>query len=154
MKAPHRLVGWRERADLPDLGLTDLKVKIDTGARTSALGVRAIRYLDRDGMLHVSFRLPGAGRAAPRTVLPVHDQRDIRNTGGVPQERAIVLTRLVIGGFERDVEVSLADRSSMKFPMIVGRTALKGARVLVDPSRSWLGARLLGAAGPKKGKAP
>ena len=139
-----RVVGWRERADLPELGLSDIKVKIDTGARTSALGVRHLRYLDRDGTLHVSFVLPGAARTkGERVVLPVHDQREIRNTGGVPQERPIVLTRLVIGDFAREIEVSLADRASMKFPMIVGRTALKGARIIVDPARSWRGARPL-----------
>ena len=138
-KKKRLLAGWRETVSLPDLGLTGFKAKIDTGARTTALHATNITVREVDGHPWVEF-LPDhdAFDRAEVCRMPVLHTRKITNTGGVPQERLIVATRLRIGGRTERIEVSLTDRSDMKFPIIIGRSALRLLRLNVNPSRSWL----------------
>lgn len=132
-------VGWRERVSLADLGLVEINAKIDTGARTTALHASNIRRFERDGAPWVEF-LSDHGRTGQTDLCtaPVHHLRKITNTSGKPEQRFIIATPLQIGARTQLVEVSLADRTEMSYPIIIGRTALRQLRLLVDPSRSWL----------------
>lgn len=136
---PPLLIGWREMVDLPQLGLVGVKAKIDTGARTSALHAERVRHFDRDGAPWVRFHVPHAGlEDAFDCEAPLVDQREIRNTTGVPEERLVIKTRLRLGGRLWGIEVSLADRAAMVMPIILGRTAIRRHNILVSPGRSWL----------------
>lgn len=138
-KRAHLTIGWREIVSLPDLGLMRFKAKIDTGARTTALHADHIRVEPRDGTDWVSFHPRHLGIArASRLSLPLHARRAVRNTSGVPEERYVVRTHLALADRLYLIELTLADRSDMAFPMIIGRTALRGHRILVDPGRSFL----------------
>ncbi|PRX37607.1 Uncharacterized conserved protein [Meinhardsimonia xiamenensis] len=133
------VVGWRERVALPELGLDLLPAKIDTGARTSALHATHIVEFERDGRRWVRFHIPHAsGVHARDCVAPLADRRRVKNTGGVPQERHVIETLLVLGRRRWRIEVTLADRAEMRHPLILGRTAIRRHRLLVDPGRSWL----------------
>lgn len=136
------IIGWRETVALPELGLPSLKAKIDTGARTSALHATGIEDFDRDGAPWVRFHIPDHDHETieqPNDCeAPLIDRREIRNTSGVPDERHVIETRLVIGGRRWRIEVSLTDRSDMAFPLILGRTAIRRRRILVNPGRSFL----------------
>ncbi|HSM52686.1 MAG TPA: RimK/LysX family protein [Erythrobacter sp.] len=138
-KAPPALVGWREMVGLPDLASVRIPAKIDTGARTSSLHATDIERFDRDGQRWVRFLLDlGQGRNEAVTCeVPRADRRIITSSNGEAQDRFIIRTRLVLGEYAFRAEFSLADRSDMKFPILIGRTALKG-RFLVDPGRSYL----------------
>lgn len=146
------VIGWRELVGLPDLGLTPLRAKIDTGARTSALHARGLRFYERDGAEWVAFNAPRPGaphrprRPAVPCEAPVIDRRAVRNTSGVPEERVIIRTRLALASCLFLIELSLADRSDMAFPLIVGRSAVRGHGFLVDSGRSWLAGAPLGGA--------
>ncbi|MEN8750656.1 RimK/LysX family protein [Marivita sp.] len=133
------LIGWRERIELPDLGLGAVEAKIDTGARTTALHASRIRTFEKDGALWVEFH-PEHDRldSARMCQCPIKERRAITNTSGVPEERIIIRTRMWIAGHRLSVDISLADRAEMAFPIIIGRTALRRGRLLVDSSRSWL----------------
>ena len=136
------IVGWTETVSLPKLGLTDLKAKIDTGARTSALHADRIQRFDRDGVDWVRFRVRhDATRERIQTEHPVHDVRSIKNTSGVPQERVIIRTDLLIAGRKWRIDLSLTDRSNMRLAMIVGRTALSSHNVAVHTRRVNLAGR-------------
>ncbi len=137
-KAPDT-IGWREFVGLPDLGIETLKAKIDTGARTAALHAVDLQPLERDGIRCISFRVPLTGQpAGPLYIAPVHDRRAVKNTSGIPEERWIIRTTLLLGRHRWHIQVSLANRENMGFDLILGRTALKGRRVLVNPARSFL----------------
>lgn len=130
------VVGWQERVDLPLLGLNNLKAKIDTGARTSALHATDIVQFERDGVPWVRFHTRFDDDARDTDVeCPVHDQRNIKNTSGVPEPRVIIRTRFRIENHLWRIDLSLTERTEMKFRMIVGRTALRQHPVLVDPSK-------------------
>lgn len=133
------MIGWRETASLPDLDLRRFRAKIDTGALTTALHATKITRLEVRGQQWVEF-LPDHEvlEDVQHCVLPLLHTRQITNTSGVPEERFIVATTLQIGTRKGRIEVSLTDRSDMRFPIIIGRSALRLLRLTIDPSRSWL----------------
>ena len=133
------VLGWRERLDLPRLGIHRLRAKVDSGARTSCLHVEGQwRFVDA-GAPWVGFRLrtgrPDGGMIEAAS--PLFDERMVTDSGGHRGLRPFILTRLELAGVARDIEVNLADRRRMRFPMLLGRTAMQDA-FMVDPSRSWL----------------
>ena len=65
------------------------------------------------------------------------DVRGITSSNGKTQYRYVIKTPLMIGGVEFRAEISLADRSDMKFPMLIGRSSLR-RRFVVDSGYSWL----------------
>lgn len=133
------LVGWRELVGLPDLVAARIPAKIDTGARTSSLHATDIERFDRDGQRWVRFLLDlGDGRCEAVTCeVPRADRRIITSSNGEGQERFIIKTALTLGSHTFRAEFSLADRSDMKFPILIGRTALR-RRFVVDSGRSYL----------------
>ena len=136
------VLGWREWLSLPDLGIARLRAKVDTGARSSALHVDAQWRFSSEGAPWVGFRLtPGrALSGVVETAAPVLDEREVADSGGNRRRRIFIRTRLCLAGSERDIELNLVDRGGMRFPMLLGRTALEGM-FTVDPSCSFLHAR-------------
>lgn len=130
------IIGWQERVDLPLLGLTNLRAKIDTGARTSALHASDITEFERDGAPWVRFHSMFDDDARDTEVeCPVHDRREIRNTSGVPERRIVIRTRFRISTHLWRIDLSLTERTEMKFRMIVGRTALRRHSIVVHPGK-------------------
>ncbi|MEX0835184.1 MAG: RimK/LysX family protein [Nitriliruptor sp.] len=139
------MFGWREHVALPEWGIARLRAKLDTGARTSALHVEDFEELgpaegqDGEPQELVRFHVLTGPRADPKRVevtWPVVGHTVIRDTRARPERRPIVRTRVVCGPLERDIEISLTDRTGMNFRFLLGRLALDGA-VLVDPSRGF-----------------
>ena len=148
-------IGWREYVGLPDLGIPGIRAKIDTGARTSALHATRQRIVEEKDGPWVEFHVPVPGTpGTTRCRAKLVDRRQIKNTSGVPEERLIVSTRLVIDDRRWSIEISLADRENMGFDLILGRTAIRRHRLLVNPGRSFLTAqsRKFVSAGRARGK--
>lgn len=143
MNPPH-ILGWKERAALPDWDITRLRVKLDTGAKTSAVHASAIEQVgehELDGVRLPVVRLliPLSRTDAARGVAvtaPVVGYKSVRDTRAKAELRPVVRTRLVCGPLDREIDVTLTDRSGMIFRMILGRQALDD--VLVDPTRAYL----------------
>lgn len=143
-RPPAAVLGWREWVALPDLGIGALKAKLDTGARSSALHALDIETYEREAAPWVRFRVqPLQGRRSPAIdcAAPLVDRRRVSDSGGHVEHRCVIATRLSIAGGLYAVELTLTDRASMRFRMLVGRTALVRARVLVDSRRSFLSAK-------------
>ncbi|WP_271079302.1 ATP-dependent zinc protease family protein [Aurantiacibacter sp. MUD61] len=129
-------VGWREKVALPELGLSGIPAKIDTGARTSSLHAEVIEDFERDGERYVRFCVDWGGER--HTCEAIHvDIRGITSSNGETQRRYVIKTPLTIGSVTFRAEISLADRSDMKFPMLIGRSSLR-RRFVVDSGHSWL----------------
>jgi len=137
---PLPVIGWREWAALPDLGIPAIRVKVDTGARTSALHVHGLQLIERDGVQLARFKLmPVRRRVRPSIAAeaPVVRFRDVRNSGGVVQKRATIRTDIVLWGQRWPIEITLARRDRMGYRMLLGRLAIRG-RFLVDAGSSYL----------------
>ena len=133
------MIGWREYVALPKFGIIDLATKIDTGARTSALHAVDQRLVETDAGQWVEFMIPVHNRRSSKIVrAPLVGEREIKNTSGVAERRLIVRTVLLLGHHRWHIEVSLANRERMEFDLILGRTAIRRRRVLVDPGRSFV----------------
>lgn len=133
------VVGWREFIGLPEFSVTKFPAKIDTGARTSALHAENQELFERGDESWVSFWLKCPGQSQPeRFETRVVDRRKIKNTSGNKELRLIIHTTLILGRHKWGIDVSLTDRETMKFDIIIGRTAIKGRNMLVHPSRSFL----------------
>ncbi|MBK5963830.1 ATP-dependent zinc protease [Thiocystis minor] len=138
------MLGWREWLSLPDLGLGPIKAKVDTGARTSTLHAFYVDTFQRRGKLHVRFGVHPLQHRADVVVhgeAPVFDRRHVSDSGGHREERYVILTRLALSGRAWPIELTLANRETMLFRMLLGRTALVD-RALVDPSRSFVTGRI------------
>ena len=143
---PLKVVGWRELVGLPDLGLAGIPAKIDTGARTSSLHADVLDEFRRDRRRFVRFAVDWGGVRHVCEAVQV-DVRGITSSMGERQERFVIKTPLTIGKATFRAEITLADRSQMQFPMLIGRTALR-RRFVVDSGHSWLQSRENADMGP------
>ena|SRR5271156_3411287 len=135
------VIGWKEFVDFPEWHLHAIKAKIDTGARTSALGVTSYELREADGAGLVAELRLALDRKRPerltRIQTPVLKMVVVRNSGGTPEQRPLIEAEIRLGQVSRRVHLTVANRAAMRFRMILGRKALEGAFV-VDVSRKYL----------------
>ena len=137
------ILGWREWVSLPCLGIASIKAKLDTGAKTSALHAWDLSLRLVDGQQWIRFRVPSTQRDKVTSVVceaPVSDRRWVMNSSGTRERRYIITTNLQIGSGSWPIELSLANRDAMGFPMIIGREAMRD-RLIVDPHASYRAGR-------------
>ena len=138
-RPPPDVLGWREWAGLPGLGVERIKVKLDTGARTSSLHAFDLERFRRGETEMVRFEIHPHQRSADDAVLverEVIDERWVRNSGGQRELRPVIETTVKIGEHVWPIELTLTRRDEMGFRMLLGRQGLK-KRALVDPGRSF-----------------
>lgn len=143
MKTPSLTFGWREWVGLPELGLPLIKAKVDTGARTSALHAFYVEAYEQGGGRYVRFGVRPLQRH-PHVVVhcnaKVLDKRCVSDSGGHREHRYVIATPLRIRDLVWPIELTLTNRDSMLFRMLLGRTAM-GGRAVVNPRRSFLTGR-------------
>ena len=137
-------LGWREWAALPDLGLPAIKVKVDTGARTSALHAFYTEKYRLDSVDMVKFRIHPIQRNFDFQVechAPLVDFREVSDSGGHREMRYVIETSIVIGNSNWPIEITLTNRDNMRFRMLLGRRAME-ARTVIEPGASYLNGKL------------
>ena len=135
-----KTIGWREWLAFPELGISAIKAKVDTGARTSCLHAFFVEPFEEQGRSWVRFGIhPLQGDTGEEIICqsPVKDRRVVRDSGGHEEFRYVIETEIILGGETQRAEVTLTDRDSMKFRALLGRTAIRG-RYVVDAGRSFL----------------
>jgi hypothetical protein len=147
------VIGWREWLSFPDLGISGVKAKIDTGARSSALHTHDYEiYEDAEGLSRVRFHLhPLRGRADIELSCDaeVTGMREVKDSGGHVEHRPFITVTAKLGGVAWPIEISLTNRESMKFRMLLGRTAIQG-NFLIDTGRSYLLGKSLARQYPRR----
>ncbi|WP_320007179.1 RimK/LysX family protein [Maridesulfovibrio sp.] len=134
------ILGWREWVSLPDLGINAIKVKIDSGARTSALHAYFVEPFEQENIRMVRFGMHPIQGNEKFTVIcetEVHDLRVVTDSGGHREERYVIKTPIVLGERKRNIELTLTNRDTMKFRMLLGRTAMDND-IVISPAKSYL----------------
>lgn len=127
------LIGYTDRIDLPDFGLTDIPCKVDTGADTSAIHCERFRIVEKDGKEYITFRLLDKRfRDADRKTFRFSEftEKKIRNSFGDTEYRYAIRTRIVLFGKTYHIMFTLSNRVSMKYPILLGKRFLKGKFVV------------------------
>lgn len=132
------VIGRREWVALPELGVAPVNAKVDTGAHSSSLHAESVAPFERDGETWVSFATHNHYGQLVACEARVVLRKPVKSSTGQARERFFIETQVVAGGgLVRRMALSLADRSEMKCPMLIGRSTLAGI-FLVDPQRSHL----------------
>lgn len=131
------IVGSLEVCDLPDLGLYDLEVRVDTGAKTSSLHAENIVKFQRNGKPWLRFNIhPNANDVGEikSCEAALHGSRRVKSSNSASEKRYVIKTLLKMGGKSWPIEITLTNRSDMNYLMLLGREGM-GERILVDPSQ-------------------
>lgn len=134
------VLGWEEWVALPDLGLPAVKAKIDTGARTSALHAFLVEpFGGADGAQKVRFGIhpvPGRPDIEIYCSASVVDRREVTSSNGEREIRHVIASTIDIGGRRWPIEITLTNRETMAYRMLLGRQAIR-EDVFVDPAASF-----------------
>jgi hypothetical protein len=146
MTAGLPVLGWKEHVQLPDWGL-DLRAKLDTGARSSALHVTDLEETGQQPdtatgavLSRVRFDVVLGTRDRPEhheVEAVVVGHKVVRDTGARAERRPVVRTTIRCGPLTTVADITLTDRTGMNFRMLLGRLTLQG-RCLVDPAHGYL----------------
>jgi hypothetical protein len=134
------VLGWREWLAFPELGILQIKAKVDTGARTSCLHAYYVEPFDRSGEEWVRFGIHPLQRNTTEEIhceARVKDRRSVRDSGGHEELRYVIETPVSIGHLRTSIEVTLTDRDTMKFRVLLGRSGI-AEQYVVDPARSYV----------------
>ena len=115
-------VGWREWARFPELNIPAIKVKNDTGAKTSALHAFNLETFEKGSRTFVRFQLHPLQKndeVVRSCELPVVDERAVKSSNGQKEKRLTVVTPICIGERQWDIELTLTNRDIMSYRMHV-----------------------------------
>lgn len=133
------VLGWREWVSFPDLKVKDIKAKIDTGARTSALHVTDMIFTKKGRTEYVEFVIyPLQKKQKPKIKAKAKllERRPVRSSNGQVTIRPVIETTIKIADMKYTIELTLVNRDLMGFRMLLGRQALKG--FMIHPRKSFL----------------
>jgi ribosomal protein S6--L-glutamate ligase len=134
------ILGSEEWCTFPELGIPSIKARVDSGAKTSALHAKNIAPFVKDGRNYVKFDVNPIQNNIKTVVhceAPLVDKRVVKSSSGFREQRYVIQTSLEIGDSKWIIEMTLTNRDSMGFRMLLGREAMSG-RVLVDPEQQYL----------------
>tara|TARA_B100000749_G_scaffold1639_1_gene1342 strand:- start:93 stop:554 length:462 start_codon:yes stop_codon:yes gene_type:complete len=130
------VIGLREWVALPDLGISQMIAKVDSGAKTSALHASNISTFERDGQDWVRFDAHVGSRSKQKTrtcEARLIDLKRIKSSNGQLQERFVIRTPLVLGDRTWLVDFTLTCRKAMRYRMLLGCTAMQDAQLVINP---------------------
>ena len=132
-------LGWREWMALPELGIGRIKAKVDTGAKTSCLHAFFVETYGQKGSSRVRFGVHPNQKDTDKALIcdaALVDRRMVSDSGGHRERRYVIETDVILGNRRRRFEFTLTNRDSMRFRVLLGRSALAGV-YRVDPSASY-----------------
>ncbi len=137
------VVGWREWANLPELHIPAIKVKIDTGAKTSALHAFDIKVFHKPGKRYVRFNihpLQNNNSISRHCTAELADERVIKSSNGQKESRYVIRSVIKIGSLRQSIYITLTNRDIMSYNMLLGREAMR--MFIIDPAKSFCQGKL------------
>ena len=134
---PLQVIGTSDVIDIPDFGLENVRVKIDTGAHTSAMHCSRIKLVIENNIQYITFNIPGSGiygNGKKKYRCSEFIIKNIKSSTGHMESRFVIASTVVIFGRKIKTFFSLTDRSTMKFPILLGSRFLRN-KFIVDVSK-------------------
>lgn len=134
------LVGSEEWCSLPELNIPLIKARVDSGAKTSSLHAFNIQPFHRNNALWVNFEVHPIQKDRKVSIhcqAKVVDRRSVKSSSGISENRFVIKSSFKIGAYNWDIEMTLTNRDSMGFRMLLGREAMID-RIMVDPGAIYL----------------
>lgn len=128
-----RIIGRIETIDLPELGLFSVDAKIDTGAETSVLHCDEYEVFEKSGHRYIRCTI----HDYPDFIFPIHRERVVKSSFGQSETRHIFITKIKLFNQLFDIKLSVRDRSTMSYPMLLGSNFIRG-KFLVDVAQDHL----------------
>ncbi|NJM67691.1 MAG: ATP-dependent zinc protease [Acaryochloris sp. RU_4_1] len=138
--SPLPLIGWREWVSLPALGIPHIKVKVDTGARSSALHAFEIERFQKNGKSMLRFQVHPLQKDEVTTLTTeaeLLEERQVRDSGGRTEVRPVIQTAIALYNYHWQIELTLTNRNTMGFRMLLGRQAVR-QRFVIDAGHSYI----------------
>ncbi|MBX9915586.1 MAG: ATP-dependent zinc protease [Pseudomonadaceae bacterium] len=135
------VIGLREWVGLPELGLSGLRAKIDTGASTSSLHATDCEVFVREGISWLRFTAHVGSRSKlreQRCEAPLVTVKTVKSSNGHSQTRYVIRSQLSLGAHTWSVDFSLTCRKSMQYRLLIGAQALIDGQLLVNPALSYM----------------
>ena len=145
VKISKKTIGWKEWFSLDSLALPSIKAKIDTGAKTSSLHAFNIETFYIEDVEYVRFDihpLQKNSKIVRTCTAKIIDHRYVSDSSGKKEKRYVIESLLTIGETNIVIELTLANRDSMTFRMLLGREAIMQAKMIVDISKSFVQCKL------------
>ena len=131
-----KIIGRIDKADFPELNLRNINIKVDTGAFTSSIHTHDVKEIELNGEKHIEFKLLDPSHPKYENIIfkvKSYEVKTLKSSFGNSEQRFIIKTNILIFDQEYPIEMSLSDRSDMKFPVLLGRKFLN-KRFIVDTS--------------------
>jgi hypothetical protein len=131
------IIGRKDIAYFPGLGLKSLAIKVDTGAYTSAIHCHKIEVRKKDGKKMLFFTLLDPSHPhykGNKLSTEKYSEKRIKNSFGSSEKRYVIESEIILFGQKYSIELSLSERGEMKYPILIGRRFLMG-KFIVDPSK-------------------
>jgi hypothetical protein len=129
------VIGSLEKCDLPQLGIEELHIRVDTGAKTSSLHVDNIEEFTKDDAMWIAFDIHPDVYDIDEVIrkkAKVVDIKKVKSSTATKQRRYVIHTKITMANKRWTIRLTLTDRSKMTYRMLLGREAMKG-RFVVDP---------------------
>tara|TARA_R110000772_G_scaffold218033_3_gene328653 strand:- start:341 stop:841 length:501 start_codon:yes stop_codon:yes gene_type:complete len=133
-------IGNQEWCAFPELNIPAVKARVDSGAKTSSLHAFNIKSIERNGEDWVGFDIHPIQKDKKTNIYceaPLVDQRLVKSSNGKSKRRFVILATLRLGDMSWPIELTLANRDSMGYRMLLGREAMTG-KFIIDPDESFM----------------
>jgi len=135
-----KVIGSEEWCVFEDLGIPAIKARIDSGAKTSSIQAANAKVFERGGQEYVKFEVYPIQENRSINIeceARLVDRRTVKSSSGIAEQRFVIKTPVTIGQDTFDIELTLANRDTMEFRMLLGREALNH-RYVVNSAETYL----------------
>ncbi|MEP0212743.1 MAG: 30S ribosomal protein S6--L-glutamate ligase [Cellulophaga sp.] len=134
-----QVIGGEEWCVFEELGIPAIKARVDSGAKTSSIQANNVKVYNKGSEEWVRFEVNPIQENRSVTITceaPLVDRRTVKSSVGISEERLVVKTTIKLGNNIHSVELTLANRDTMEYRMLLGREAIN-QRYIVNPAESY-----------------
>lgn len=139
-----RTIGRIDKADFPELDLSEVDIKVDTGAYTSSIHSHDIEEMTINNEKIIKFKLLDPSHILyneKEFVVRDYKKKMVKSSNGVSEQRIVVKTIIKLFDEIFPIELTLSERGEMKYPVLLGRKFLT-KKFIVDTAKKYISFKL------------